>query len=177
MPARLDDAYRLTKVSKSVSLAQVNDPAAPPVEMTYLTPALTKFCTLAAATAAGARPPQVSLPQAPVANAQVISLSLAGLTLSSGDSVPDTAVEMTLVFQFMLTVMSLYGLNTTVPVDGVGAGGVGVGAGGVGVGAGGVGVGAGGVAEQPLDSVYGWPEPAPPLLVTGSLPCVHQLAV
>src|ERR1700743_2275981 len=96
--------------------------------MTYFTPALTKFCTLAAATAAGARPPQVSLPQAPVANAQVISLSLAGLTLSTGDSVPVTAVEMTLVFQFMLTVMSLYGPYMT-PLDGAGAGGVGEGGG------------------------------------------------
>src|ERR1051325_2090413 len=98
--------------------------------MMYFVPALTKFCTLAAATAAGARPPQVSLPHAPVAKAHVIILSLAGLTLSTGDSVPVTAVEMPLVFQFMLTVMSLYGPSVTLPEGG----GVGVGGGGVGVG-------------------------------------------
>jgi len=35
----------------------------------------------------------------------------------------------------------------------------------------------GGVVEQPLDNVQGWPLPEPPLLFTGSWPCVHQLAV
>lgn len=57
--------------------------------------------------------------------------------------------------------------------DGVGDGG---GDGGVGVGGGGD-TGGGGEVVQPLDSVQGWPLPEPPLLVTGSLPCVHQLAV
>src|SRR5471032_1237740 len=97
--------------------------------MMYFFFAVTKACTLAAATADGDRPPQFSLPHSPVANAQVTIGSLAGSTLSSGDNVPVTAVEMTLVFQFMLTVMSLYGLNATEPAGGGGTGDVGGGGG------------------------------------------------
>jgi hypothetical protein len=51
-----------------------------------------------------------------------------------------------------------------------GAGGVG------GVGAGGAGGGGGVGALQLAVIVHGAPVPLPPLLVAGSLPCVHQLA-
>ena len=53
--------------------------------------------------------------------------------------------------------------------------GAGTGAGG----AGGTGVveGGGGVAPQLVVTVQGWPVPVAPLLVAGSLPCVHQLAL
>src|SRR6516164_7302393 len=117
-------------------------------------------------------PPQVSLPQVPVANATVIAGSF-GMYCdtrlpepTTGIAVPSTADCIWSVFQFMLMVTSLYGLKSRplaepVPVE-------------VGVGVG-VGVGVP-PAHEPLD-VHGCPEPGPPLLVAGSLPCVHQLAV
>ncbi len=39
------------------------------------------------------------------------------------------------------------------------------------------GVGGGGDVLQPVVIVHGWPVPVAPLLVAGSLPCVHQLAL
>src|SRR3982074_1096529 len=70
-----------------------------------------KSCTLAPATAAGLNPPQFSLPHSPVANAHVTVLRLVGITFNNGVSAPVTAVLITLVFQFRLIVMSLYGLK------------------------------------------------------------------
>ena len=65
------------------------------------------------AIAAPATPPQFSLPHSPVANARVTVLPPAPLRLDpSGVAVPDTLVEMTFVFQFMLMLVSLYGLKT-----------------------------------------------------------------
>src|ERR1700758_2649086 len=120
-----------------------------------------------AAQLAPGTPPQVSLPQVPVANASVIAGSF-GMYVdtrlpepTTGMAGPSTADCIWSVFQFMLMVTSLYGLKSRplgepVPVE------VGVG---VGVG------GGGGVppAQAPLD-VHGCPEPGPPLLVAGSLP-------
>src|SRR3954452_2655055 len=116
-------------------------------------------------------PPHVSLPQVPVANASVIAGSL-GMYCdtrlpepTTGMAVPSTADCIWSVFQFMLMVTSLYGLKSrpltepvpppdppVPPVPPVSP------------------------VHEPLD-VHGCPEPGPPLLVAGSLPCVHQLAV
>ena len=92
--------------SKLASLPQVNNPSAPPVEMMYFILALTKSCTLLA-TCVGVRPAQLSLPHSPLANAQVSVEFAAVMTCVTGSRVPVTAVLITLVFQFMLTVMSL----------------------------------------------------------------------
>src|ERR1700694_300907 len=70
-----------------------------------------KSCTLAPATAAALNPPQFSLPHSPVANAHVTVSRLVGITFNNGVSAPVTAVLITLVFQFRLIVMSLYGLK------------------------------------------------------------------
>src|SRR5215471_11805021 len=85
-------------------------------------------------------PPQVSLPQVPVANATVIAGSF-GMYVdtrlpepTTGMAVPSTADCIWSVFQFMLMVTSLYGLKSRpltepVPVE-VGLGlGVGLGVG------------------------------------------------
>ena len=62
----------------------------------------------AVAIAAPGTPPQFSLPHSPVANASVIVLPPARARSStSGVRVPDTIVEMTLVFQSMLMLVSL----------------------------------------------------------------------
>src|ERR1700751_2869523 len=91
-----------------------------------------------AAKAAPETPPQVSLPQVPVANASVIAGSLGMYPdtrlpePTTGMAVPSTADCIWLVFQFRLMVTSLYGLKSRpltepVPVEvGVGVG-VGVG--------------------------------------------------
>ena len=81
-------------------------PSAPPVEMMYFFPALTKDCKLVA-TSAGVTPPQFSLPHSPVANARVRVVSPVGITCVTGVIVPVTDELMTLVFQFRLIVMSL----------------------------------------------------------------------
>src|SRR5919197_2380267 len=72
---------------------------------------LTKFCTFAEATAAPCRPPQFSLPHSPVAKPHTTVLRFVGITFSSGCIEPVTAELITFVFQFMLIVMSLYGLK------------------------------------------------------------------
>src|SRR5258708_31637451 len=115
-------------------------------------------------------PPQVSLPQVPVANASVMAGSFGRYCdtrlpePTTGRSVPVTADCISSVFQFMLMVTSLYGLKSrplTEPVpdpdpdpdpepDPP--------------------------VQEPSD-VHGCPEPLPPLLVAGSLPWVHQFAV
>jgi len=88
-----------------------------------------------------------------------------GITLSTGERVPVTDVEIWSTFQSMLIVTSLYDPNTK-PEAG---GGVGDGGGGTGVGGGGTGVGGGvGVVEQLVVIVHGWPEPVAPLCVAGS---------
>src|ERR1700730_8776820 len=113
----------------------------------------------AAQLAAGA-PPQVSLPQLPVANASVIAGSF-GMYCdtrlpepTTGRSLPSTADCISSVFQFMLMVTSLYGLKSRTltepapppppprPEPRV---------------------------REPSDA-HGCPEPLPPLLVAGSLP-------
>src|SRR5580700_12083009 len=72
----------------------------------------------AAQSAAGA-PPQVSLPQVPVANASVIAGSFGMYSdtrlpePTTGRSLPSTADCIWSVFQFMLMVTSLYGLKST----------------------------------------------------------------
>src|ERR1700684_4723411 len=63
-------------------------------------------------------PPQVSLPQVPVANASVIAGSFGMysdtrlLEPTTGRSLPSTADCISSVFQFMLMVTSLYGLKS-----------------------------------------------------------------
>src|ERR1043165_5792385 len=99
--------------SKFASEPQLNDPAAPPVEMMYFLPAATHFETLAATRLAGVTPAQFSEPHSPVANAQVSDLCLAGITLSTGDNTPVFLVDSSLVFQFRLIVMSLYEPKTS----------------------------------------------------------------
>src|SRR6266702_1505931 len=71
-----------------------------------------------AAQLAPGTPPQVSLPQVPVANATVIAGSF-GMYCdtrlpdpTTGMAVPSTADCIWSVFQFMLMVTSLYGLNS-----------------------------------------------------------------
>src|SRR6516225_391272 len=156
--------------SKFASEPQVNTPLAPPVETMYFLPALTHWFTFCATSADGVTPAQFSEPHSPDANAQVSDACLAGMTLSTGERVPVTDVEIWSTFQSMLTVTSLYDPNTK-PEAG---GGAGVGGGGVGVG--GVGVG-GGDDVQFVVIVHGWPVPLAPLCVAGSSPCVHQLAL
>src|ERR1700729_4368798 len=71
-----------------------------------------------AAQAAPETPPQVSLPQVPVANASVIAGSFGMysdtklLEPTPGRSLPSTADCISSVFQFMLMVTSLYGLKS-----------------------------------------------------------------
>jgi hypothetical protein len=92
-------------------------------------------------------------------------------------ALPSTADCIWSVFQFMLMVMSLYGLKSrplaepVVPVPdpelvlGLALG---------------LGLGLDPDPEPPVQEpldVHGCPEPLPPLLVAGSLPWVHQLAV
>src|SRR3981081_4316615 len=111
-------------------------------------------------------PPQVSLPQVPVANASVIAGSF-GMYVdtwlpepTTGRALPVTADCIWSVFQFMLMVTSLYGLKSRplaepVPVEV------------------GLGLGLGGPPEAPAQApvaVQGCPEPDPPLFVAGSLP-------
>jgi hypothetical protein len=72
--------------------------------------------------------------------------------------------------------MSIYGVNSRdglPPVEGVGGGGAAVGELGGVVGA----VDTTGGALVVATMVQGWPVPRPPLLCTGSAPCVHQLAL
>src|SRR3984885_5805345 len=121
-----------------------------------------------AAQAAPETPPQVSLPQVPVANASVIAGSFGTYCdtrlpePTTGRSLPSTADCISSVFQFMLMVTSLYGLKSrplTEPVPPP--------------------------PPPPLppppppppeppvqepSDVHGCPEPLPPLLVAGSLP-------
>ena len=64
--------------------------------------------TLAVAMAAPCTPPQFSLPHSPVAKASVMVLPpLAVRSVASAVGAPETLVEMTLVFQFMLMLVSL----------------------------------------------------------------------
>src|ERR1700744_4445044 len=113
-------------------------------------------------------PPQVSLPQVPVANATVSAGSF-GMYVdtrlpepTTGMADPSTADCIWSVFQFMLMVTSLYGLNSRPLAEPVPV-------------AAGVGVGFGAAlppeppGQAPLD-VPGCPEPGPPLLVARSLP-------
>src|SRR5262245_15603077 len=72
---------------------------------------LTKFCTFAAATDGPGNPAQFSVPHSPVAKPQVRAERFVGITFNTGCSEPVTAELITLVFQFMLIVMSLYGLK------------------------------------------------------------------
>src|SRR5579862_6746467 len=98
--------------------AQVKVPASPPVETTYFRPAAWSCGTFSAAQLAPETPPQVSLPQAPVANASVIAGSFGMYPdtrlpePTTGRSVPVTADCISSVFQFRLMVTSLYGLKS-----------------------------------------------------------------
>src|SRR5262245_30256047 len=92
---------------------------------------LTQFCTFAAATAGPGRPAQFSVPHSPVANPHTRPGRWLGITFSTGCNVPVTAELITFVFQFMLMVMSLYGLNLK-PLGGGFVGGGSVGGGSVG---------------------------------------------
>src|ERR1700722_8876920 len=115
-----------------------------------------------AAQVAPEAPPQVSLPQAPVANASVIAGSLGTYVdtrlpePTTGMAVPSTADCIWSVFQFMLMVTSLYGLKSSPLAEPVPVG--------VGLGVG-VGVGVGPPPEPPVQApldVHGCPEPGPP---------------
>jgi hypothetical protein len=71
------------------------------------------------------RPAQVSLPHSPVAKARVTALApCLPSSVGSGVTVPETFVEMTFVFQFMLMPVSLYGPKKG--PDGAGPGGASV---------------------------------------------------
>src|SRR3954451_18510621 len=108
MPMRFGDAQRSMNVFMPASDAQVNEPAAPPVDRMYFTLACMKSETLADAIAAPCTPPQFSLPHSPVAKASVTVLPPApARSVPSAVGAPDTFVEMTLVFQFMLMLVSL----------------------------------------------------------------------
>jgi hypothetical protein len=77
-PMSPDEAQRPMNVAKPASVPQVKEPAAPPVETMYLTPALVRSDTFAVAIAAPvATPAQFSLPHSPVANASVIVFAAA----------------------------------------------------------------------------------------------------
>src|SRR4051794_17192053 len=107
-PMRPADAQRLMKVAKPASDPQVNEPAAPPVDRMYFTPACVSSGTLADAIAAPCTPPQFSLPHSPVAKASVMALPPAPVrSVASAVGEPPTLVVMTLVFQFMLMLVSL----------------------------------------------------------------------
>ena len=107
-PMRPEDAQRSMNVDIPESEPHVKEPAAPPVEMMYFTPACASADALAEAMAAPGTPPQLSLPHSPVAKASEMVLPpLAGRSLASGVAEPDTIVVMTLVFQFMLMLVSL----------------------------------------------------------------------
>src|SRR5882762_4502232 len=117
-------------------------------------------------------PAQFSLAHSPVAKDHVSDFRFVGITVNTGCRGPVTAELITLVFQFMLTVTSLYGPNRNGPGGGVEPpppGGVVVPP------------PPGGVVVPPPEqlplAVHGWPLPRAPLLVAGSLPCVHQFAV
>src|SRR5271154_1056358 len=80
--------------------------------MTYLTSMLVSSGTLADAMASPPTPAQFSLPHSPVANASVMVLSPAAVkSLARVAGPPDTLVWMTLVFQFILMLVSLYALK------------------------------------------------------------------
>src|SRR3954464_15605672 len=103
MPMRFGEAQRSMNVFMPASDAQVNEPAAPPVDKMYFTLACVKSETLADAIAAPCTPPQFSVPHSPVARASVTVLPPApARSVASCEGVPETLVEMTLVFQFML---------------------------------------------------------------------------
>ena len=74
-PMRPDDAQRSMNVDMPESVPHVKLPAAPPVEMTYSTPACDRSDTFAEAIASPATPAQFSLPHSPVAKARVIVLA------------------------------------------------------------------------------------------------------
>src|SRR6478736_4645219 len=108
MPIRFDDAQRSRKVSMPASEAQLNEPAAPPVERMYFTFAWVKSGRLAVAMAAPGTPPQFSLPHSPVAKDSVtVEPPLATRSPASAVAAPETLVLITLVFQFMLMLVSL----------------------------------------------------------------------
>src|SRR3954468_801644 len=68
----------------------------------------------AVAIAAPGTPPHLSRPPPPVANASVIVLAwLAAMSSTSAVRVPGTIVEITLVFQSMLMLVSLYAPNSS----------------------------------------------------------------
>src|ERR1700760_5098660 len=97
---------------------QVKVPAWPPVETTYFRPAAWSWETFSDAKLAPGTPPQFSLPHDPVANASVSAGSF-GTSVdtrlpepTTGMSLPSTADCIWSVFQFMLMVTSLYGLNS-----------------------------------------------------------------
>ena len=103
-----DEAQRLRNVVIPASEPQVNEPAAPPVERMYFTPALWRRPTFAVAIAAPGTPPQFSLPHSPVAKASVTVLPpLAARSAAMPAREPDSIVEATLVFQSMLMLVSL----------------------------------------------------------------------
>src|SRR5579871_2509832 len=111
------------KVSKPASDPQVNTPAWPPVEMMYFLPALTHWFMFWLTRPDGVTPAQLSEPHSPEAKAQVSVVWCAGITLSTGERVPVTDVEIWSVFQSMLIVTSLYEPNTKPAGAGAGAGG------------------------------------------------------
>src|SRR5580698_1383040 len=124
-----------------------------------------------AAQSAPETPPQVSLPQVPVANASVIAGSFGRYCdtrlpePTTGRSLPSTADCIWSVFQFMLMVTSLYGLKSTPLTEPVPDPELGL--------ALGLGLGLDPDPEPPVQEpsdVHGCPEPLPPLFVAGLLP-------
>src|SRR5271155_945421 len=92
-PMRWGDAHRSMNVEKPELDAQVNEPAAPPVETMYWMPAFVRRGTFADAMAAPPTPAQFSLPHSPVAKASVMVLSPAvARSLASAAADPDTFV-------------------------------------------------------------------------------------
>ena len=90
---------------------QVNFPAAPPVETTYLIDVASRAATVPFLKASRAMPAQFSAPHSPVANARVTARELAGALAEITDTKvccePVTWVPASKVFQFMLMPTSL----------------------------------------------------------------------
>src|SRR5258706_12531839 len=108
MTTSLGHIQRCRRVFMTWSVAHKNDPAAPPVDRTYLMPACVKSGTLTEARSAPLMPPQFSAPHSPVANqSDTVAFPPWVMSVANGARSPPTFVEIVFVFQFMLMLVSL----------------------------------------------------------------------